>query len=159
MIIAGTGHRPDKLGGYDGQTADRLFDFAIRHIEQLKPDLIISGMALGWDMALAEAAWALEIPFHAYIPFRGQELKWPSGPQVLYRNLLAVAAKILECGEPGYAAWKMQVRNKCMVDALTGPDDVLLALWDGSDGGTSNCVKYAESKGKTIINLWEYYVQ
>lgn len=158
MIIAGTGHRPDKLGGYDGETADRLCDFAIEHLTILKPDLVISGMALGWDMALAEAAHALEIPFHAYLPFRGQESKWPRGTQRFYQNLLAVAAKIYECAEPGYAAWKMQVRNKCMVDALTGPRDTLLALWNGSDGGTANCVAYATKQGKTIINLWEHYV-
>ncbi len=28
--------------------------------------------------------------------------------------------------------------------------DMLIAVWDGSDGGTANCVKYAQSKGVDI---------
>ena len=73
MIIAATGHRPDKLGGYGSIVADRLFHLAYETLEELAPTLVISGMALGWDMAVAEAAFCLDIPFHAYRPFEGQE--------------------------------------------------------------------------------------
>jgi hypothetical protein len=31
----------------------------------------------------------------------------------------------------------------------------VLAYWDGSSGGTANCIKYAEKKKKPIINLFE----
>jgi uncharacterized phage-like protein YoqJ len=34
----------------------------------------------------------------------------------------------------------MQVRNEWMVDHCND----LLAVWDGSDGGTGNCVRYAQ---------------
>ena len=29
------------------------------------------------------------------------------------------------------------------------------ALWDGSDGGTGACVKYAERVGRIWVNLWD----
>ena len=35
----------------------------------------------------------------------------------------------------------MQERNEWMVNNC----DVLIAVWDGTSGGTANCVKYAES--------------
>jgi len=41
----------------------------------------------------------------------------------------------------------MQARNTWQTDKA----DKLLAVFDGSSGGTGNCVKYAKSKGKTII--------
>ena len=34
---------------------------------------------------------------------------------------------------------------------------VLLALWDGTSGGTENCIKYALKKSCVIINLWDEY--
>jgi uncharacterized phage-like protein YoqJ len=43
----------------------------------------------------------------------------------------------------------MQKRNEYMVDKC----DKLLAVWNGTTGGTHNCIKYAKSKGKEIILL------
>lgn len=151
--IAGTGHRPDKLGGYGDAVTDRLVNLAIDALVEQKPSLVISGMALGWDMALAEAAYCLYIPFHAYIPFVGQESKWPAPSQKLYRTLMEKADQVVECAPPGYAVWKMQQRNVCMVDEA----DLILALWDGSSGGTGNCIEYAQRFKKPIINLWDRY--
>ena len=47
----------------------------------------------------------------------------------------------------GYAAWKMQKRNQFMVDH----SNLLIAVWDGSSGGTSNCVAYAKKIGLQIV--------
>ncbi|WP_188052008.1 hypothetical protein [Azospirillum sp. Sh1] len=44
----------------------------------------------------------------------------------------------------------MNTRNEWMVDH----SDRLLALWDGSQGGTANCVRYARGLGRPIDNLW-----
>ena len=35
--------------------------------------------------------------------------------------------------------------------------DSIVALWNGTSGGTKNCIDYAEKKGKPIINLWERF--
>lgn len=164
MIICGTGHRPDKLGGYDVRTDDRLMrtaaDYLSGELDLMdgNPDAtieVISGMALGWDQALAVAAIAMGIPFVAAVPFAGQEEAWPSKAQARYRDILGEASEVAVISEGRYAAWKMQVRNQWMVDRA----DKVVALWNGTSGGTANCIKYAEKKGKDIINLWDIYNQ
>lgn len=150
ISIAATGHRPQKLGGYSPAVYDRLFDLAFLHLGLLQPDRVISGMALGWDTAVAEAALMLDIPLHAYIPFAGQESQWPHDSQRFYRAILGKAEKIVECSPPGYKMAKMQIRNMQMVDDC----NLLLGLWDGSEGGTGNCVRYAQSVGRDFVNLW-----
>lgn len=153
MIICGTGHRPNKLGGYGMAAGVKLFNLAYDWLAENKPDKVISGMALGWDYALAAAAFDLDIPFIAAVPFEGQESMWPKESQDNYKILLRAAEKVVHVCEAGYAPWKMQARNQWMVDN----SDTVLALWDGSKGGTGNCVIYANKVGKPIINLWEDY--
>lgn len=153
MIVAGTGHRPDKLGGYGKSVKARLEVLAIDWITLHKPTQIISGMALGWDQALAEAALELNIPLIAAVPFEGQEMAWPRESQERYRELLAGAKEVKIVSKDGYAAWKMQRRNEWMVDRC----ELLLALWDGSSGGTANCIRYARQQVTPIYNLWDKY--
>lgn len=156
MIIAGTGHRPDKLGGYTAALDMRLQVLAMRALREHAPALVVSGMALGWDVALASAAVRLDIPFIAAIPFEGQESRWPESSQYRYRQLLKQAAGVEIVCTGGYAGWKMQRRNEWMV-GLVDADGVMLALWNGSDGGTANCVRYAERVGKPVVNLWHEF--
>lgn len=60
------------------------------------------------------------------------------------------AAEVVVVSDGEYAVWKMQTRNEAMVDAA----DELWALWDGSSGGTKNCIDYA--KGKVpIFNFFD----
>lgn len=144
MIIALTGHRPHKLGGeYNGEgpVSNWLLRQLSSYLRDTKPEKVISGMAIGADMLWAEAAVNLQIPLIAAVPFVGQESKWPSVSQDRYKLLLAKAAEVVIVCEGGYASWKMQKRNEWMVDH----SDVLLAVWDGSSGGTGNCVAYARS--------------
>lgn len=151
MIIAGTGHRPDKLGGYNERTSRKLKRIAYDFLASEKVSFVITGMAQGWDQALAEAAYALEIPYHAYIPFRGQEYMWPDMAQEKYKEILKHAFNITTCSAGEFSAKAMQKRNEMMVDDA----DLILAMWDGSTGGTFNCIKYAEKVGKPIINLYD----
>lgn len=151
MIIAGTGHRPDKLGGYSDAVFKRLVALATASLRRYQPTLVISGMALGWDQALTRAALNLDIPVHAYIPFEGQESKWPEANQDKYHMLLALCAEKIICCKGFYASWKMQRRNEMMVDAC----DSVLALWNGSSGGTANCLAYVHHQGKSYINVWK----
>lgn len=156
MILAGTGHRPDKLGGYGLRTHLMLRGLAIAQLEKLKPDYVISGMALGWDQALADAALIVKIPYRAYVPFVGQESKWPEPSQLEYTRLLRAAETVIFTAQPGYAPWKMQRRNEAMVDAATD----VLALWnEDKTGGTYNCVQYAERRSKPIHNCWAHWAE
>lgn len=154
MIICGTGHRPNKLGGYSEDATSVLVTVARNYLSgKNRPDKVITGMAQGWDQALGWAAYDLGTPFIAAVPFAGQEKAWPSVSQGYYNDLLALAENVVYVCEDGYAPWKMQKRNEWMVDNSDG----VLALWDGSDGGTHNCIKYAMKVGKPINNLWEQY--
>lgn len=153
MIVCGTGHRPNKVGGYGPAAHIRLVKLAKDWLRANHPYKVISGMALGWDQAIAQAAKEMAYPYIAAIPFNGQENAWPTESKHKYYELMDEANEIVVVCEGGYAPWKMQDRNKWMVDN----SDVVLALWDGSSGGTANCVKYAEAKQKLLINLWETY--
>ena len=136
MIICGTGHRPNKLGGYGQEVTDKLVHTAAVWLADNSPKKVITGMALGWDQALALAARELAIPYICACPFVGMQDKWPQASKNLYIDILSEAFEIHYVCEPGYAAWKMQKRNEWMVDHA----DLVVALWDGSSGGTGNCI-------------------
>jgi len=106
----------------------------------------ISGMALGVDQWYAEACIDLDIPFTAAIPFENMEIKWPRLSQEKYKYILSKAWNIIYVSGPGYEPWKMQIRNKWMVDNCTE----ILAIWNGTLGGTNNCIQYAKSVNKPI---------
>jgi uncharacterized phage-like protein YoqJ len=150
-VIAFTGHRPDKLGGYKlpNPTYLHVCQQIDKALTELKPEKVISGMALGVDQWAANIAYKLKIPFLAAVPFEGQEKAWPKNSQIAYALLMRMAAEKHIVCEGGYAAYKMQVRNEWMVDHC----DLLIAVWDGTDGGTGNCVKYAKSKNKEIFYI------
>lgn len=155
MIVAGTGHRPEKLGGYDIHPTLRVLKFAKAYLQEAKPSVVISGMAQGWDMAMAQAALDLHIPFWAYVPFEGQEQVWPAATKLYYKVLLKRAQKVVICSSGGFTKTAMQIRNQRMVDDC----DILAALWDGSNGGTANCVAYAMFVGRPYINLWSQFLE
>lgn len=148
MILAGTGHRPEKLGGYvtPNVTFRRVMEGMDKALLTLRPEYVISGMALGVDQWLAELCTWQGIPWLAAIPFVGFENEWPMPSQMKFRALLAKAFQVHVVCPGGYSAWKMQQRNMWMVDHC----DHVLAVWDGSSGGTKNCVEYAQQKRKPI---------
>jgi uncharacterized phage-like protein YoqJ len=158
MIIAVTGHRPARLGGYGPVVSARLVEFAVEFVSQSTADRFITGMALGWDQAVAEACAMLKRPFVAAVPFYGQESKWPAESQYRYNRLLLCAERVEAISPGAYSSGKMIVRDHWMVDH----SDQIAALWDGSpDGGTWRTVQYAKSRTppKPIVNLWMSWQQ
>lgn len=156
MKICVTGHRPDKLYGY--KLSDPKY---VKLKERFKELLIqnncteaITGMALGADMVFAIAVLELKkqgcnIKLHCAIPCRNHSCKWTKTYQDLYNYILNKADIIKLVTDEDYKPWLMQKRNEYMVDLA----DKVIAVWDGSKGGTYNCVKYAEKKGKEIIGI------
>lgn len=111
-------------------------------------------MALGWDVALAEAAVLLGIGFIAAVPFEGQEARWRQADRDRHRRLLSRASRVhVVCPGP-YEPAKMRRRNEWMVDSTRQ----LLSLWDGSPGGTANCVSHALGGRTEVIDLWPLYL-
>lgn len=151
MILCCTGHRAP-LGSYDPEP---LIPVAQDALIRLNPSLVLSGMALGWDQAIAIAAFDLGINVIAYVPFHGQSDKWSKRACEDYSMLLQRCAKIIVVSPGGYVPEKMQIRNEAMVDAC----DRVLALWDGEEkGGTWNCIRYAREVGRPVENVWDSLV-
>lgn len=148
MIISFTGHRPQKIGGY--KTPNPIYTFLCQETEKLlialNPEETISGMALGFDWIGAEVSIKLGIPFIASVPFIGQESIWPEHSKKQYRELLAKAKEVVIVSEGSYSVEKMQIRNCWMADRA----DEVIACFDGTKGGTKNCIDYAIKKGKRI---------
>jgi uncharacterized phage-like protein YoqJ len=156
MIIAGTGHRPNKLGGYSEDNFKRLVAIGEKWLKEFDTTKVISGMALGWDQALAQAAINLNIPLIAAIPFKNQDKVWQYNSKKYYKELLSKAFEINNVsGMDDYKVQYMQRRNEWMVDNC----DILLAMFDGTEGGTANCVRYAELKNKKLLNIYSDYIK
>lgn len=153
MIIAVTGHRPNKLGNeYDmrGPASTKIYNKLLEIVDSRKPNLLITGMALGVDMIWANVAIRKNIPFIAAVPCYNQENKWPKQSQLLYSRIINdPLCTLFYVTEKEYTPQCMQARNKWMVNEC----DTLIAVWDGSEGGTYNCVNYAISKNKHIIRV------
>ena len=154
MKIAITGHRPNKLGNdYDlksnliKQIANKIHDI----LTQKRATICITGMALGIDTLFAKIALQRGIPYIAAVPCINQDKLWVKSSKELYKTLLDNAQEVVYTSsyEKEYTPWCMQIRNEWMVDNC----DVLIAVWDGTSGGTANCVKYAKSKDKEIIYI------
>ena len=153
-IIAGTGHRPDKIGGQEEQVRE-----AIRvRLGHYLPSLVISGMALGYDQWLAEEAQKLGFPVCAAIPFLGQEDRWPPDARRVYEEILSKCASrwYIHFSRPtsyAHAVQLLQERNEWMVDRA----NLILSCYNGDpSGGTANCIRYAQVRLKTIDNINPY---
>lgn len=168
MRIAITGHRPHKLNNdYDLvspliQKIECQIEIYLMNMNILKidtdPDTIkrirynrdtdttlITGMALGIDTLFAQIAVKYGIPFIAAIPFTNQANKWPKHSQTTYYKLLGKAKEIVNVSkQTNYKPEYMQLRNIWMVDNC----NLLIGVWDGTSGGTANCLNYAKSIGR-----------
>jgi uncharacterized phage-like protein YoqJ len=152
-VIAVTGHRPGKLGGYGAEVLCRATLLAARYFRVLEPKEVITGMALGWDTACALAAIRLDIPFVAALPFEGQDRLWFPEQRIMYRSILKHASEVVTIATHADTRTNYQMRNIWMADHC----EEVLALWDGSPGGTANMIRYATGPGRwrKIYNAWE----
>lgn len=149
MIYAATGHRPEKIG--PGYRFDRLHRFARKEIGRLltPAEGLISGLARGWDTAVAITALDLGLPLTAIIPFEGQEDRWPQRDREIYRELRARAAEVVVFS-PYRRTEAYAQRDFAMVDRA----GAVLALYSGAPGGTRTTVTYAETRNRPVLNLW-----
>ena len=145
-----TGHRPPKLGGYgmNSPLVHRIDGQIRKHLDLLRPTIAITGMALGVDQLFCVACLDKGIPVHAYIPFKGQESRWPTQSQIKYRALLAQCKRVIVCADsPSKSAFHL--RNSMMVKAC----DQALVVWDGSPGGTASTVSLIGNAELPIIQI------
>ena len=154
--IAFTGHRPQKLGGFDPTNPKRaavrtaIHDALQRAIDKYGKTheiVVISGGALGVDQDAASIANKLGLPFIVAVPCQGHDSKWNPSDKARYKTMLSHASQVVMVHDGPYNNTCMQDRNEWMVNHC----DALVAVWDGSSGGTANCVKYAQKMKKPII--------
>lgn len=161
-IIVATGHRPDKLTQktdcYSDEILLKLIELAEEQIDKFKPTHVITGMALGWDTAVAIAALKQRCKLIAAVPFQGQEKTWPILAQERYNRLLKLSSKVKIVSTGGYSAAKMQRRNEWMINQLDKQQGLVLALWNGMSGGTKNAIDYARTKKVKIVNCWQQWL-
>lgn len=155
--IAFTGHRPDKLNGYDPKDNKALLWYIqkeiVDHIDQGYTNFI-NGLALGIDQWCALIVLKLKekypnIRLISAIPCTGHPNKWKAKDKETWGHIVANSDELYLVTSGAYTKQCMQVRNQFIVDKA----DKILAVWGGTSGGTANCVKYAKSKLKPILIL------
>jgi len=177
--ICFTGHRPDKLGGYNWNTPKNkkimevLRSKIIEVINNTEPNVkdfkFICGGALGIDQMAFEICYELKyseiklngcrIELELAIPFEKQASKWFNKDDIdrfythQQQSDMITHVDLIEgyefkgVPEGEYHPAKMMIRNKYMVNN----SDIVIAVWNGSKGGTANAVNYAKKQGKEII--------
>lgn len=158
MTVAVTGHRPDKLYGYNmSDPRYMLLMSAIKgYLRKTRCTRAISGMALGTDLIFAIAVLELkkegmDISLTCAVPCRNHKAKWKKSAWTeKYDEILKEADEVVLVSDMPYNQFVMQQRNQWMVDRC----DELLAVFDGSPGGTKNCIDYAASQDKKITVLF-----
>lgn len=143
-----TGHR-----SYDGSRRAEL-ECAIRELYARGYRNFLCGMAVGFDLAAAEAVLALrnelpEISLVAVIPFEGMERKFSEEDKVRFRDILTSADKVVSLA-PHYSVELYSLRNNFLVDNSSA----VIAYFDGSKGGTAYTVRRAIKRLHRYINLY-----
>ena len=154
-IIGVTGHRPEKLYGYD-LTEPRwikLKGLFKNILLKEKATAGVTGMALGTDQVFAMSVLELkeqgcDIKLVTMLPFKEYSCKWPMESQILFKNILDKADKInyVYSSLPN-VGHSLQKRNEALVDVVRK----LICVWDGSPSGTKRCIEYADSNGVPLI--------
>lgn len=154
MKICVTGHRPNKLYGYDYKDSrwQELKELFKTLLKENQCEEAITGMALGVDTVFALSVLELkeegyDIKLHCAIPCKNHSSKWRRDSVMLYNTILSKADIVKQVSDEGYKPYLMQKRNEYMVDLA----DKVIAVWDGSKSGTGNCVAYAGKMNKDII--------
>lgn len=154
-----TGHRPSKLPWRNNEQdprcrelgnklydiAEALYESGIRHY--------ICGMAQGCDTYFAEVLIKLrdeykDITLEAALPCETQAMRWSEADRNRYYRLVSEFDYETMVSRQ-YTPSCMVDRNKYMVDSSS----VLIAVFDGSFGGTMQTINYAKKSGLEIIEL------
>jgi len=154
-----TGHRPEKLPWRTDELhpaaqalKEKLFDL-VEALYQSGITHFICGMARGADFYFCEAVLKLraqhqDVTLEAAIPCEKQAKNWSIQDRTRYFHLVSQCdyETVLQSAyEPGC----MKKRNYYMVDHAA----VLIAVYDGTIGGTMQTINYAKQVGLEILLL------
>jgi O-acetyl-ADP-ribose deacetylase (regulator of RNase III)/uncharacterized phage-like protein YoqJ len=143
--IAFTGHRYLSISQVESYLGKLHADY---------PDAIwITGGAVGLDSIAASFAMARGIRLWLILPFPIHVMSkyWTPDQKRCIQDCWDYAEKTSVLA-PAYDVSIYQRRNERMVDL----SDMVAAFWDGSKGGTGNCVGYAQSIGKKMVRFSDF---
>ncbi len=115
--------------------------------------IFLSGMAVGFDLAAAEAVLSLrerhaDVVLIAVVPFRGQAERFSEKDRERFYRILAEADKQVLLSER-YHAGVYRVRNNFLVDHAA----TLVTWYDGHKGGTHYTIRRALYRHRRLIHL------
>lgn len=156
-----TGHRPHKLHyGFEEDHPDCIklkiqIALEIQALIGKGCDTFITGMAMGTDIWWAELTLDLRranpekcLKLIVAIPYEGQADRWNRDYQERYYSILSKADDVVTLAAHYYEGC-MQERNRYMVNHSAH----MIAVFNGSGGGTKNAINYARRKGLDIVIL------
>ncbi len=156
-----SGHRPEKLPcGYDlhapaAQQLKTALQYEIDRAITDGYDTFLCGMAQGVDTLAAQLILTMRengtpVQMVAALPCPHQDARWPFAQRQIYRQLLAQIPPTLQftlCDS--YTPYCMNGRNLWMVEHSSR----LIAVFDGSAGGTANTVRHAQDARIDIVRI------
>ena len=153
-----TGHRPAKLPWRYNEEDPRCLALKRRMRDAVELAYeqgyrhFICGMAQGCDLYFCECVLALrdlhpDVTVEAAVPCPTQADSWPAAQRERYRNLVAVCD--FETMVSAQYSSCMQRRDRYMVDHAS----LLIAVFDGSVGGTRYTMEYAMRRGLSVLDL------
>ena len=154
-----TGHRPAKLPWRYNEEDPRCLALKRRMRDAVELAYeqgyrhFICGMAQGCDLYFCECVLALrnlhpDVTVEAAVPCPTQADSWPAAQRERYQNLVA-ACDFETMVSAQYPSSCMQRRDRYMVDHAS----LLIAVFDGSVGGTRYTMEYAMRRGLSILDL------
>lgn len=152
-----TGHRSQKLPWGFNELDPRCVQMKDRVKSEIEKAIslgykyFISGMALGFDMIVAEIILELkkvysQIKLICAIPCKNQAKYWSFEQKIRYKKLLK-SADIVRYISDDYSPNCMLERNAYMINNSS----LIIALYDGTGGGTAYTLKLAKEKQLNIV--------
>ncbi|MDE6725895.1 MAG: SLOG family protein [Ruminiclostridium sp.] len=159
VSVAFTGYRPSKLpylNDLNSSEAGALYQAIYDEFERLvfrDYRFFLTGGALGCDLLAAEAVVTLKKKYYKKhivhelcIPCYDHDAKWDEKDKRRLEEIKK-SSIVTYVTDSGYVNGCMQKRNRYMVDTSS----VLVAVYDGINGGTKNTVEYAQKQNKKLI--------
>ena len=154
-----TGHRPEKLPWGKEESDPRCICLKERLDQALEEAYrdgyrhFICGMARSADFYFCEAVLALrkrhpEVRLEAAIPCEEQAARWSDGERERYFSLVE-QCDVETMVQPHYDRGCMLRRDRYMVDHA----ERIIAVYDGTLGGTMYTVTYALKRGLELVIL------
>lgn len=162
-VVAVTGHRPDKLSVpltsiYSDEQHNVLTIFWRDLWLEVSHNVskVIVGGALGTDMAAGFGALDADLPVKLVLPHPKYSDRWSRNHRIRLEELMRNAAEVVYVADEDEPIMpSFQRRNEAMVNEA----DIVIACWDGSYGGTANCLGYATKIAKPVTNVYQRFIE